>query len=63
MGIVPRMEILKKKGDEECKKRLQMDYERLVLPGEMGQLYKVQIVTKKSYGEIYPFLKNDPNVV
>jgi len=37
-------------------KRLENSYLRLVHPDEMGSIYKVQYVGKKSNGAVFPFI-------
>lgn len=61
MGIVPRIEILKKNLKKEEKERLEGEYKRLVLAEEMGSIYKVQIISKEEYGDLYPFIEVDDN--
>ena len=59
MGIIPRIDLLKKTMSEEDQSRLDSEYDRLVLPDEMGEIYKVQLITKEEYGEIYPLIEED----
>lgn len=51
--------MLSKGKSEEVKKRMEEDYKRLVSPEEMGEIYKVQMITCKDNEEVYPFLTED----
>lgn len=56
---MPRVDILKNNCKKEEQDRLESEYRRLVLPEEMGEIYKVQIVTKEEYGDLYPYIEVD----
>lgn len=62
MGINARIEMLSKNSKPSKIDRLESEYKRLVSKEEMGEIYKVQIITLKEYGEIYPHITSDPNV-
>ena len=47
MGINLRIEVLGKGKSEQVKKGMEEDYERLVSPEQMGEIYKVQMITCK----------------
>lgn len=56
MGISARVEMLSAKGGLNVIKQLETDYERLVSPEHMGEIYKMLYVGHPSFGEVYPFL-------
>lgn len=46
MGINTRVDILSKAMTKENKERLESEADRLTNPDEMGEIYKVQLVTR-----------------
>jgi NADH dehydrogenase [ubiquinone] 1 alpha subcomplex assembly factor 7 len=63
MGIETRVEMLCKTASPAVAERLKSEYERLVSPDEMGEIYKVQYLGKKGNGEIFPFVKPEDTQV
>jgi len=61
MGINERLEALQKSLPEEETKKLESQVERLVEAEQMGQIYKVQIITNKEYGPVYPYIPDNEN--
>jgi len=45
--------MLAKNARTDIRKRLESEYQRLVLPEEMGEIYKVFYVGKEENGEFY----------
>jgi NADH dehydrogenase [ubiquinone] 1 alpha subcomplex assembly factor 7 len=56
MGISARVEMLSAKADLSTAKKLEEEYERLVSPEHMGEIYRMLYVGHPSLNEIYPFL-------
>lgn len=58
MGMNIRLQVLKKKMASSAK-RLETDYQRLVHPDQMGEIYKVLYIgCENTLGDVYPFLEN-----
>ena len=62
MGINPRIEILMKNMNEKERDKLESEYQRLTHPEQMGENFKVQCVTLKQYGELYPWITDQEGV-
>jgi len=58
MGISARIEVLETHVGVSKAERLQKDYERLVSPEYMGEIYKFMYFGNKEVGEVYPFLES-----
>ena len=57
-----RLEVLSRGKSKEKVERLEGEVKRLTDPEQMGETFKVQIISLSEYGEIYPHITVDPNV-
>jgi SAM-dependent MidA family methyltransferase len=48
--------------NEKEKEKIESEYHRLTHPSEMGENFKVQLITLKQYGELYPWITEQDGV-